>query len=241
MRLISDEEYHRLKEQLHKPPVDVEKRSFSDKQINAENLLSDGDIPDDIKTVMYSQLLRNLVNKLDIHLPKNTKDKSKTNDIELPRFTRQKVEKVTASDKLLLKAIPHTYREKAEHILSALRRRSDLISWNALGKCTIYGKEEPDSNIIDLINYTITSTKWNRVPVGINRFLRICKDMNIPSSVVNSKLKHEFIRGNIEPRGSRLSAEMMKNANMNTFGWQSFVSDHEDAEEFGTLSESATP
>ena len=76
-----------------------------------------------------------------------------------------------------------------------------------------------------------------KIPAGVNRFLQICNELNIPSSVVNSKLKHEFVRGNIKPKGNRSSSEGIKAASSTTFGWQSFVSDHDAGEDFDTAEE----
>jgi len=243
MKLISEDEYKRLKEvELQKPPTNVTKRSFSDKQYTADKILQDNDIPDDIKAVMYSQILRKLVDKLDIHLPTSkesiTPKSTVTESNEKASPSSSSFDKLLSLDKTLLKAIPQQHRGKAEHIVMILRRRPDLISWDASGVCNFNGVEEQESNIIDLLNYTITSAKWKKVPAGINRFLKICKDLNISSSVVSAKLKHEFLRGNLKPRGNRLSSEKINSGNSSVFGWQSYANDQEDEEEtFGTASD----
>lgn len=241
MKLISEDEFNRLNSHdLHKPPVEVEKISYSNKQQAAEDILEDNEIPDDIKSVMYSQLLKKLIDKIDVHITKNSEHKVNSPQLEQkvnkanPHSSENNITKnyeLSTEDINLLKGLPFAHRPKAEHVIKILKQRPDLITWNALGVCTINGKLEPESKLVDLLNYTLTSTKWRLLPVGINRFLAICKELNVPSSVVSSKLKHEFLRQNIKPRGKRLSSERAENQHVKTFGWQSYASEHDDEDE----------
>jgi hypothetical protein len=219
MRLVSEEEYNRWKKSgLHHPPVEVSRKNFSENQFRTENLITDKNLPDDIKSVLISQVVKKLMNNLETHIKSDRSEKPDSTTIA----SLSKNVSETHTDDLLC-GFPAAHKEKAKRIISLLRTRPDLISWEKNGVCTFNGEIEPASNIVDLLNFITTSSQWKVLPAGVNRFLSICRELNVPSSLLNSKLKEEFTKKKVRPRGKRDSAEGVGSSSATgTYGWQSF-------------------
>lgn len=84
---------------------------------------------------------------------------------------------------------PRQYRSRAENILSHISNESS-IKWNKRGEILRDGKIITGSNVIDLINDVIKTSK-NEPPIGSKEFIKLLKDSNIPMSLIGHKTRFE--------------------------------------------------
>lgn len=188
MRLIPEQNYQKLMETIHYSE-NKNSASILNREEKEQTLLG-ADIPDDVKIKLYMHLISEFNSKIDdlkkspsLSNIKETKD----NDAQT---TSSKTYELTEQEHNLIQFIPEKFRESAEAIVKLLARHKDLITWDKQGVVTFFKNEtEKDSSILDLINYLLRDLKWKSVPKGINRFLIICKKLNIPASLVRSSLR----------------------------------------------------
>jgi hypothetical protein len=201
MKLVPLSEYERLKswEKIGILPADSSTSFYMNKRDDAETILEDKFIPDDIKLNMYSSIIKKRNEQLANLQAKDRKIRKPIDEI---------LKEKTSQHEILMKALPASLRWKGKFMLSALQGYPQYIKWNEKGQCTFFDEFENESNIVDLIRYSISSLKWKKqIPVGINRFLFVLKLINIPSSIVTSNLRDEFNpSSNVKPRGTRTSS-----------------------------------
>lgn len=206
MKLISETEFNRLKalDKSKVLPIVGNKKDFFSAQDEGDNLLNENNLPDDIKSQLYGNLLRSFNSKLNSILKPSIKEEQ---DVINSKPTANIL--ISELDTNLLKGLPNNIRWKGTFILSVLKKYPEFIVWNSRGNCSFF-KEDflENSNIIDLLRYAVSAVKSKNVPEGINRFLFIIKLTNIPHSILSLKLRQEFEKGTtIKPRGARESTQ----------------------------------
>lgn len=85
-----------------------------------------------------------------------------------------------------------TYKHDAKNLLSAIVRRSDLISWDSNGAITIRGTYIPNSNIIDVIHDVVRMRKPVHPP-GWSELMDVFLEMNIPSEFVTNPISRQYL------------------------------------------------
>lgn len=234
MRIVSEDEYALLLKKNQ--PVEHAKSHFLvDKGEEASKLL-DSKIPDDIKIQLYSsvmshvnQQLQEILNKpISIKLsgsedwnilPQHTVSNVQADSVT-PFSTPQSTPNSSPGKSLLnskdvsfLKDFPSSLSNKAYNLLGFLKCHPEVISWDKTGRVTFFGNEfEQDSNIKDLMDYSIRDIQFKKNPPGINRFIKVCKMLNVPATVFSSKVRNDMLGSldSIQPREtSTQSAEKM--------------------------------
>lgn len=100
-------------------------------------------------------------------------------------------------------SIPKTYRKKGEILLDALLKNKDKINWKNDGLILIDNEAIVDSNIVDLVNYTLRPLKRPK-PNGWEKFIEILKNIGVPSNCIGNPEAFENI-SNISPKNRRHS------------------------------------
>lgn len=102
------------------------------------------------------------------------------------------------------KLIPKTYRKKGEILLNVLLNNKDKISWKNNGILVVDNEVVDDSNILDLVNYTLRPLK--RIPPnGWDKFIETLKNIEVPSICIGNPRASENIN-NISPKARRHSS-----------------------------------
>ncbi len=194
MRLIPEHKYRKLMETIHYNDNKSVTNILS-KEEKAETIL-EADIPDDVKIRLYMNLVSEFNSKIDELKSKPSLSVKESDAIitDASNSTHtnpsKKSYELAEKDQNLIQFIPEKFRESAESIFKLLSEHQDLITWDKQGVVTFFKNEtEKDTSILDLINFLLRDLKWKSVPKGINRFLIICKKLNIPASLVRSSLR----------------------------------------------------
>lgn len=177
----------------------------------ASHLLNDSSIPSDIKLQLYSSALNSMNDKLEEILNKPVKADivSDAPKIKQKLGHSNVIKKVQSSiildstDLTFIQSLPPTCRNNASLVISILKPHPKLIKWDEKGEVTFFDSETVDgSNITDLINYAIRNLKWTKDPPGINRFLAVCKMLNVPTAILSNSVKNDWFGtiDNIRPR-----------------------------------------
>lgn len=112
--------------------------------------------------------------KLKVEIEK--KEKSKKEDNLKDKITNNNQWIEEAVEKL-----PKNNRHRAIQLKNFLKSKDENLQWNERGE--IKGKEFgliPNSNIIDLINYTTSSNLKNK-PRGFDKFINVLQEANVPN------------------------------------------------------------
>lgn len=234
MRIVSEEEYNQLEKQ--RKPIDFAQNHFLDDKGNQVSDLLQSDIPEDIKLQMYSSLMKGFSSKLKdmIEKPisvklsvdkkqKTIEDSNKLEESEsaIPSSINStpvsSPEKTTLGKKdiTFIKDMPLTLNTKAYNIMGFLKCHPELIKWGKDGRVTFWGNEfEPNSNIGDLMSYSLRDLKWTKNPPGINRFIRVLKMLNLPATNFSTKVRSDLLgsldtislRDNVTKSGEKMSS-----------------------------------
>lgn len=200
LRVISEDEYQRL-EKKSKPTVHAQNHFLEESTQNASEVINSKKIPDDIKIHLYSGIMKNvkkqieeIINKpIAVKLNIDNKESNLANNISVPEFIQS--DKSVEEDHSFVAKAPLTYKPKYFEILRALRKHPDLIKWDSMGRVTFFKNEyEPQTNLHDLLNYSVRDTKWQGNPGGINRFLNVVKLANVPLSNFSKKIKEDLMK-----------------------------------------------
>ena len=87
----------------------------------------------------------------------------------------------------VVKLLPGTMKSKGERLLTHLKRNSDKIKWKDNGELVVQDVIVPNSNIVDLVKYTISTYKTQWEPEALDLFLSVLRSTNPPYSLVGGK------------------------------------------------------
>src|SRR5271154_1385959 len=214
MKLISEQEYKLLKSNTKNPkfrlPCELEKSDVLETEQTGKKLLFSA-IPDDIKAMLYSSIEKTVGDQIQEILHAPVKVKIEKDNSEYQKINKSEVDSSTLSknDLFILSSIPTTAKPSAKMLMKILKKNPKLIQWDTNGTCKFFQQpQNPGSSIIDLISYVTRSLKWQQQPIGINRFLHICKSLNVPSSCLNTQLRKEWGSSSpIKPRKTKSIAQ----------------------------------
>ena len=88
-----------------------------------------------------------------------------------------------------------TLKSRAQTLLAYI---SPHVTWNDKGEVTIEGENIPGSNIVDLVKVQLKDYK-DLHPVGLDKFLNILKDTNVPLSLLAVSRRVQTGQGSIPP------------------------------------------
>jgi len=82
--------------------------------------------------------------------------------------------------------------------MTMLKDHEDLIQWDDEGRVTFFGNDlVPESNITDLLNYAVRESGFQNAPAATNRFLAVCKLINIPTHLLARNIGKDWY-GNVK-------------------------------------------
>ena len=85
-------------------------------------------------------------------------------------------------------------RPRATALLSRLKAKPDVITWDKTGKVKIDGETIPGSNISDLVSDAMRSRK-NFNPTGSKEFFQALSKMNVPKDLVRNQERWKQLVG----------------------------------------------
>lgn len=225
MKLISVEDYDRLNKHQKTIPTDTYNNIFLSKDNIASDVLNTAAIPDEIRLQLYSSLmhtvkktLAEILNKpLNVKIENSSPKKdslsaTKTSELPSNNFSASTSEDVinhdtnqspdhsvlTQNDFLLISSLPSRYMLPASKIMTMLKDHEDLIQWDEEGHVTFFGNDiVPESNITDLLNYAVRESGFQNAPAATNRFLAVCKLINIPTHLLARNIGKDWY-GNVQ-------------------------------------------
>lgn len=184
MKLISEELYNKLINNQHKTSFESQNESNAMQMLNSN-------VPDDIKLPMYMQIIREFITKniSKLHPSTPTSPTAETQKEIIPEKETE-VSEDNDTENILCNFFKERHRSTVKYIIKLLQDHPDLISWNDKLEVTFMTDQFcPGSSILDLLSYLIRDLKWDIAPRGANRFLLICKLLNIPSSMMRKGLR----------------------------------------------------
>jgi len=101
---------------------------------------------------------------------------------------------LTVNDSRLLNSVPDNFKAKTLELLRILKQFNEFISWDVTGRVTFFGNEfVENSNLVDLLTFSLRDVKFDQPPPGVNRFIRILKLINVPQNILSREAKKGFI------------------------------------------------
>lgn len=187
MRLVSDNEYQALLKSSH---LETDDNPATREQ--QRNHILKGDLPDDVKLALFMQISKEVNHRFNEFLNKPVKVEVVDVD-DLPKEEEKQID-VSIDDTFILNNVAEKFRDKARAILDILREHPEQIEWDSYGGVTFFGEELLGSNMSDLLNYVLRDAgKWPTPPLGINRFILVCKRFNVPATFIKKDLREQFL------------------------------------------------
>ncbi len=163
-----------------KPNVLVNTLNDLDTQIS---ILLDSEKFSDFEKVQLINQIQNRYNKVQLsNTKKNIDIKSEVNNDSV-KYNKQNIK-----NKLII-VFTKSSKKRGEQLLH-LFENSEKINWNEKNEIIIKGNIIEKSNIIDLIQLTV-SNKSKIDLIGINEYINILIDINVPKYfILNNKIKN---------------------------------------------------
>ena len=179
MVLIPEDALHRYeqRQRLDTAPITS---NMMQKDTDMSNVLQRSDIDDDEKQKLYHA---NLERYLNLRRQKDDQIPS----VRITPESKEKPVKMTRlPDATIVEHIPQDIRSRATALLTRLKARPDVISWDDSGEVKLEGETIPQSNISDLISDAVRGRK-NFDPTGAKEFFRVLSKMNVPRDLVRNE------------------------------------------------------
>ena len=94
----------------------------------------------------------------------------------------------------MVEPIPRTIRPRATVLLSRLKAKPDVITWDKTRQVKIEGETIPDSNISDLVSDAMRSRR-NFNPTGAKEFFEALNKLNVPKDLVRNEERWKEVLG----------------------------------------------
>ena len=85
-------------------------------------------------------------------------------------------------------------RPRATALLSRLKAKPDVITWDKTGQVKIEGETIPGSNIADLVSDAMRSRR-NFNPTGSKEFFKALNKLNVPKDLVRNEERWKEVLG----------------------------------------------
>ena len=183
MILVPEDVYARFeqKQKLETAPI-VTNMIKTDEEMS--NILERTDMDDTQKQKLYYTNLERYLN-----LRRQKDDQIPTVQLATKKDEGEKLasaaEIMNLPDSMIVDNIPKSMRRRAMAILSRLKTRPDIISWDKSGQVNLDGETIPQSNISDLLSDALRGRK-NFNPVGSKQFFRALAKINVPTDLVRN-------------------------------------------------------
>ena len=115
-----------------------------------------------------------------------------TSDL-VPRIDEDDKKDLIAEE--VLKHMPKRSRKNAEHILEAVARAKNVISWTDQGEIVVNSRPVRGSHLYDLVKSVTAAHNVSDVsrPIGWSVFLKTMAGLNIPLSAIPNTMVHRAI------------------------------------------------
>ena len=144
------------------------------KDTQISDILQRDDVPDDEKQKLFNAYFERF---LELRRQKETPTPVKKEE--------QRAEPQLSDDDVV-ESIPKTMRPRATALLSRLKAKPDVITWDKTGQVKIEGETIPGSNISDLVGDAMRSRKdFN--PTGAKKFFQALSKLNVPKDLVRNQ------------------------------------------------------
>ena len=173
MVLIPEDALHRY-EQRQRLDTSLITSNMMQKDTDMSNVLQRSDMDDDEKQKLYHA---NLERYLNLRRQK---------DGQIPSVRITPVKMTRLPDTTIVDHIPQNIRSRATALLTRLKARPDVISWDDSGEVKLEGETILQSNISDLISDAVRGRK-NFDPTGAKEFFRVLSKMNVPRDLVRNE------------------------------------------------------
>ena len=95
-------------------------------------------------------------------------------------------------------------RARATALLSRLKAKSDVITWDKTGQVKIEGETIPNSNISDLVNDAMRFRKdFN--PTGAKTFFQALSKLNVPKDLVRNQNQWKQLNDTLDVSTPKIS------------------------------------
>ena len=154
------------------------------KDTQISDILQRDDVPDDEKQKLFNAFFERF---LELRRQKETPTPVKKEE--------QRVEQ-QLPDADVVGPIPITMRPRATALLSCLKAKPDVITWDKTGVCKvkIEGETIPGSNISDLVSDAMRFRK-NFNPTDSKEFFQVLSKMNVPKDLVRNEERWKEVLG----------------------------------------------
>ena len=142
------------------------------------------------------------------HLRYEERDKQRAehrDDIMYGGGEEEEEETDSLSVEMIVRGIPKTMKSRAEALLTHLKERGDVITWDDMGQVLLDGVLIPKSNISDLVSDAMRSRKHFN-PVGVREFYNVLNKINVPKDLVrNERRWGEAEKKNVDEKTKELT------------------------------------
>ena len=179
MVLIPEEALQRyeLRQRLETSPL-MGTTMHKDTQIS--DILQRADVTDDEKQKLFNTYFEGY---LELRRQKET-----------PVMKEKRRAEPQLSDADVVESIPRTMRSRAAALLSRLKAKPDVVTWDKTGEVKIEGETIPGSNISDLVSDAMRSRKdFN--PTGSKEFFQALSKLNVPKDLVKNQNRWKEVLG----------------------------------------------
>ena len=152
------------------------------KDTQISDILQRDDVPDDEKQKLFNAYFERF---LELRRQKETPTPVKKEE--------QRVEP-QLSDVDVVEPIPRTMRPRATALLSRLKAKPDVITWDKTGQVKIEGETIPGSNISDLVSDAMRSRR-NFNSTGAKEFFEALNKLNVPKDLVRNEERWKELLG----------------------------------------------
>ena len=152
------------------------------KDTQISDILQRDDVPNDEKQKLFNAYFERF---LELRRQKETPTPVKKEE--------QRVEQ-QLPDADVVEPIPRTMRPRATALLSRLKAKPDVITWDKTGQVKIEGETIPGSNISDLVSDAMRSRR-NFNPTGAKEFFEALNKLNVPKDLVRNEERWKEVLG----------------------------------------------
>ena len=121
-------------------------------------------------------------------------EKQKLFNAYFERFLELRRHKETPTPVKKEEPIPRAMRPRATALLSRLKAKPDVITWDKTAQVKIEGETIPGSNISDLVSDAMRSRR-NFNPTGAKEFFEALNKLNVPKEMVRNEERWKEVLG----------------------------------------------
>ena len=175
-------QWYEQKQRLEMSPL-MGTTMHKDTQIS--DILQRADVTDDEKQKLFNTYFKRY---LELRRQKETPVMKEQQQQQQPQAESQ------LSDAAVVESIPITMRSRATTLLSRLKAKPGVVTWDKTGEVKIESETIPGSNISDLVSHAMRSRKdFN--PTSSKEFFQALSKLNVPKDLVRNQNRWKEVLG----------------------------------------------